>query len=137
MQPSSKVGRAFSPPPPCKNILKVPGAIRRLKNSNLEEKLYSQVDVLLTPTLGLPTIELGFIRSGIDPGLMAERLNAYVPFTPLQNFTGSPAVSLPLAQTKSGVPMGIHLAAKRGQDRRILELAFALEEAMPWSQIWG
>ena len=60
------------------------------------------------------------------------RVLRYVSFTPLQNVSGSPAISLPLGRTDAGVPVGVHVAAPYGEERRLLELAFELEAANPW-----
>jgi amidase len=58
-----------------------------------------------------------------------------VAFTPLQNATGDPAISLPLGESASGLPVGMMLSAVRGQESRLLELAYELEEARPWPSI--
>jgi len=50
----------------------------------------------------------------------------------LQNVSGSPAISLPLARTDAGLPLGVQLAAPYGEERRLLELAYELEAASPW-----
>jgi amidase len=55
-----------------------------------------------------------------------------VAFTPLQNATGDPAISLPLATTASGLPQGMMLAAGAGREALLLELAYELEQAHPW-----
>ena len=64
-----------------------------------------------------------------------ERLLDWVAFTPLQNATGDPAISLPMAQTASGLPVGMMLSATVGREARLLELAYELEEARPWRRI--
>ena len=56
-------------------------------------------------------------------------------FTPLQNATGEPAISLPLAESATGMPVGMMLAAPIGHDRRLLELAYELEAAKPFPKI--
>jgi Asp-tRNA(Asn)/Glu-tRNA(Gln) amidotransferase A subunit family amidase len=53
----------------------------------------------------------------------------------LQNVTGEPAISLPLAQSADGMPVGMMLSADLGQEARLLELAYELEEARPWARI--
>jgi amidase len=56
-------------------------------------------------------------------------------FTPLQNATGEPAISLPMAQSASGMPVGMMFGAPLGLERRLLELAYELETAAPWARI--
>jgi amidase len=60
---------------------------------------------------------------------------SYASFTPVQNLSGGSAISLPLGRSAEGLPIGVHLAGNIGAERRLLELAFALEEAMPWQTI--
>jgi amidase len=45
---------------------------------------------------------------------------------------GTPAVSLPLAMHSTGVPIGVQIAARPAAEHLVLQLATALEEAMPW-----
>lgn len=52
--------------------------------------------------------------------------------TSLFNCTGQPAVSLPLCESATGLPMGIHLAGRFGREDVLIGLAAALEEARPW-----
>ena len=51
-----------------------------------------------------------------------------VPFTPQHNASGAPAISLPMGRSKSGLPIGIQLAANHGQERKLLETSLLLEE---------
>jgi amidase len=60
------------------------------------------------------------------------RLLRFASFTAWQNVTGSPAISLPLARTAAGLPIGVQVAGPRGQERRLLSLGCELEQAMPW-----
>jgi len=64
-----------------------------------------------------------------------ERILECVAFTPWQNATGDPAVSLPLATTASGLPQGMMFSAGAGRESTLLELAYELEEAAPWASI--
>ena len=66
---------------------------------------------------------------------MIDRLIDWVAFTPLHNVTGEPAISLPLAQSADGMPVGMMLSADVGQEARLLELAYELEQARPWARI--
>jgi amidase len=54
------------------------------------------------------------------------------PFTPVANLTGQPAISLPLAETAEGMPIGVMLTAQTLREDVLLAVSAALEEAMPW-----
>ena len=96
--------------------------------------LFREVDVWLTPTLGMPPPEIGFLDG---PKEDAERLErkAYelVPVTPLFNLTGQPAMSVPLYWNDAGLPIGTHFAARPGEEGTLLSLAAQLERARPWA----
>ncbi|GAC1645428.1 MAG: hypothetical protein NVS4B6_18890 [Mycobacterium sp.] len=64
-----------------------------------------------------------------------DRLLDWVLFTPLQNATGDPAISLPLGESASGLPVGMMISGVVGQEVRLLELAYELEEARPFARI--
>ena len=70
-----------------------------------------------------------------DFDTVLERVLAWVAFTPWQNATGDPAVSLPLAMTSEGLPHGMMFSAGAGGESTLLELAYELEEAAPWARI--
>jgi hypothetical protein len=91
--------------------------------------------ILLTPVLSHTTPKLGHLSPTLEFDELFERLLTYVGFTPLNNAAGSPAMSLPLARTSLGLPLGVHFAADLGDERTLLELAFELEEARPFARI--
>jgi amidase len=70
-------------------------------------------------------------RSGIIERL-AIRNMARTPFTQLANFTGQPAMSVPLHWTREGLPCGVHFMARIGDEGTLLRLAAQLEKASPW-----
>ena len=75
---------------------------------------------------------LGTIDGG--KGMAAfSTLSNYVGYTPLQNVAGAPAMSVPLAMSAGGLPIGIHFSSAKGQEKRLLELAYELEQAQPWA----
>jgi amidase len=50
---------------------------------------------------------------------------AYVPFTALQNITGQPAISLPLALSKAGLPIGVQFVGRFGEEHLLLQICGA------------
>ena len=52
--------------------------------------------------------------------------------TSLANLTGQPAMSVPLHQTETNLPIGVHFLGKLGDERTLLQLAAQLEQAKPW-----
>ena len=91
--------------------------------------------MVLTPTLATETPRVGHLDPMQDYDTILGRLLEWVAFTPLQNATGDPAVSLPLATTAAGLPQGMMFAAGWGREATLLELAYELEEARPWRRI--
>ena len=90
-------------------------------------------DVFLTPTLGEPPVALGTFDSPADDLLKGwRRSGTFVPFTPLFNATGQPAMSMPLYWNKEGLPIGVHFAGRFGDEATLFRLAAQLEDARPW-----
>ena len=96
---------------------------------------HATYDATLTPTLATETPRVGYLRPDQDYDQVMDRLMDWVAFTPLQNATGEPAISLPLATTAAGLPQGMMLASGAGREARLLALAYELEEAVGWPLI--
>lgn len=121
-----------------RNLHRVPLAIARLARvRRITARLTETYDVVVTPTLADVTPRIGHFDPTLDYQQIIDRLVEWVAFTPLQNATGEPAISLPLAESASGLPVGIMLSAPCGQEARLLQLAYELEEARPWRRIQG
>jgi amidase len=117
-----------------RRIWRSPGAIRRLRRFGDEHRRrFADCDVIVSPVLARPPVPLGYLALDIDFDTAAERLMHYAAFTPVQNVAGTPAISLPLGQSIEGLPIGVQFAAGIGEERRLLELAYELEAAVPWS----
>lgn len=119
-----------------RSLHRLPGAIARLQRIGAHSAhTFERYDVVVMPTLGHATPALGHLDPAIGYEVMMERLQEWVMFTPYQNATGEPAVSLPLAHDANGLPLGLMFTAARGQEARLLGLALQLEEAAPWARI--
>jgi amidase len=92
--------------------------------------LFESYDVLLLSTLGSPAIPIGWITE--QPPLIGERLFAFMPNTQAFNNTGQPAMTVPLAQSRSGLPIGLQFVARMGAESTLFQLAGQLERARPW-----
>lgn len=92
-----------------------------------------QFDVWLTPTLALPPVRIGEIDQSAAWDELRDQLRTYVPFTPLANFTGMPAMSVPLSWSPGGLPIGSHFVTRLGEEATLLRLASQLESAHPWA----
>jgi amidase len=118
------------------NLHHLPGAVRRLRRlGTLSAEFYRDVDVVLSPTLATPTPRVGHLDPLQDYETVMERLVEWVAFTPYQNATGEPAVSLPLGIDADGLPLGMMFSAGTGREATLLELAYELEQAHPWPRI--
>jgi amidase len=94
----------------------------------------SGFDLLLTPTIAEPPPVLGDFDSPVDNPLHGLfRAAEVVPFTPLFNATGQPAISLPLYWNAQGLPIGVQLVAPYGREDVLLRVAAQLEQAAPWA----
>ena len=93
-------------------------------------------DVMLMPVLAHTTPELGYLSPNVPFDTLFDRLTNYAAFTPVNNASGSPAISLPMGMSPQGLPIGVQLAAAHGDERTLLELAFALEAEQGWPAIF-
>jgi amidase len=97
-------------------------------------RFFIDYDVWLTPTLAEPPVPLGTFDSTTEDPLRGLRRSAdFVPFTPICNFTGQPAMSVPLFWNDQGLPVGTHFVGRFGDEATLFRLAGELEEARPWA----
>jgi amidase len=119
-----------------RNLHRLPRAVTRLSRlRRVTDRFYRDHDVLLTPTLADETPRIGHLDPTADYQQIIDRLVDWVAFTPLQNATGEPAISLPLARSSAGMPIGMMFGGPIGTERRLLELAYELEAARPRARI--
>ncbi len=115
------------------NARSAPMAVWRLRKfAHRYARGFDDYDVLMNPTVGMPPPEHGYIGPDVPFEIALERSRSFVPFTPTQNVSGGPAISLPLARSKEGLPIGVQFASPVGDERTLLELALEIEAAAPW-----
>jgi amidase len=97
--------------------------------------LFGDADILLTPTIPGPAPRIGdFPQSSPHESFFdAARFGS---LTALFNLTCGPAASLPFGFTDEGLPIGVQLGARRGQDTLLLSLCQQVEERAPWRNLW-
>ena len=97
-------------------------------------RFFLEFDVWLTPTLAEPPPRLGsFDPTPGNPLQGLYRSAAFMPFTPIANITGQPAMSVPLYWNAEGLPVGAHFAGRFGDEATLFRLAAQLEQARPWA----
>ena len=97
-------------------------------------QFWAQYDLWLTPTLARLPLPHGTIYpDDPDAHKYLRDYFEFVPFTPLANVTGNPAMSIPLYWNSDNLPVGTHFTADFGAEDVLFRLAAQLEEARPWA----
>lgn len=104
--------------------------------------MHETYDVVLSPVLGTPVPKIGEIDPvNMQPRDVDRRQAEVFPFTPPQNITGQPAMSVPVGFDKAGLPIGMMFAGRYGDEATLFSLAAQLEQAHPWQTVrptfWG
>ncbi|MEV8098722.1 amidase [Kitasatospora sp. NPDC085879] len=119
-----------------REFTRIPGALRRLRRAeHTYAGMFRHHDAVLSPVLAHTAPPIGHLSPNVPFEQLMDRLTRYVAFTPVNNVTGAPGIALPTGSTEDGLPIGVHLSAAHGQERVLLELAFALEADRPWRRI--
>lgn len=92
-------------------------------------------DIILSPALASPPVKTGLLQLDHENiqqwgGMVA----GFTPFTGLFNITGQPSMSLPLAMSKSGLPIGVMMSGRYGAEALLFRLAAQVEMAQPWQR---
>lgn len=117
-------------------------------------QFFESYDVLLTPVLSQPPVKIGALKPSASEqtqlkivartgaiwileamGIIKEvaaRNYEFMPWTPVFNVSGQPAMSVPLYWNDEGLPIGMHFAGKWGDETTLFRLAGQLEKAKPW-----
>ncbi|MDQ2797943.1 MAG: amidase, partial [Actinomycetota bacterium] len=119
-----------------RSLWRTPLALRRLGGVRTAyAQMFERHELVLSPTLAHVTPKLGYLSPTVPFDQLVERLTAYVAYTPLNNIAGTPAISLPLALAREGLPIGVQLSAAHGDERTLLETAYLLEGELPFPRI--
>jgi len=110
------------------DYLRALGAIR--EQSRRVVAFWDDHDLLVTPTLTRPAPRLGTLGAKLETA--HEEYLDWLSFTYPYNCTGQPALSLPLAMSSQGLPIGVQLVGPPRGEKTILGLAVQLEQALPW-----
>jgi amidase len=117
-------------------------------------RFFERYDVLLTPVLSQPPVKIGALKPSASEQTqikliarlgatwvleamgvirpLAAQMYEYLPWTPVFNVTGQPAMSVPLHWSEAGLPIGMHFVGKWGDEATLFRLAGQLEKEKPW-----
>ncbi len=95
---------------------------------------FERFDILLSPTIARTSLPLGTVRMDGTLEEYEAGLAPMVAFASVCNAAGVPAMSVPLAWTDDGLPIGMHFVARYGAEATLLSLAAQLEQAHPWRE---
>jgi amidase len=102
-------------------------------------RFFEMHDIWLSPTLSAPPPLLGYLDADDRSISARDFVNRWAVglggSLPMFNVSGQPAISIPFGFGPRGLPIGIHLAARLGEEGVLLQLARSIEEASPWSQV--
>jgi amidase len=93
--------------------------------------MMSGYDAFLSPTLASPPVPVGYFDE-VEPAENFERQKRFTPYTALYNISGQPSVNLPLFWNSGGLPIGVMLAGRVGDEATLLSLSAQIEAARPW-----
>ena len=114
-----------------------PGVVRRAlrageKVSAKANRVFDDVDVLLTPTIAHRPQKVGVLDKG-GTVLAALRAQPMIAYTALWNVTGNPAASVPAGVAADGLPLAVQLVGRHNDETTLLSLSAQLESARPWT----
>ena len=97
-------------------------------------RFFTRYDIILSPTMCRPPFPLGVLdMSNPNADAYLAAVLASIGFTALFNSSGNPAMSVPLAWSRSGLPLGVQFAGPFGGEALLFRLAGQLEAAQPWA----
>lgn len=117
------------------NPTRIVGVSRRLRRVRSQiGALADRFDAIISPTVATLPPELGHLGANVDFEPLLARIAAWMPYTPLANAGGTPAITLPMGFDEStNLPVGVMLSSYYGDDATLVQLGIELEDARPWN----
>jgi amidase len=117
--------------------LYAPALVRRARRAAERDAarindVFERCDVLVTPTVGEPPIEVGRWRGKGALRTLLGISRTYC-FTPIWNHTGQPAAAVPAGFTDPGLPRSVTLVGRPNDEPILLSLAAQIEAERPWA----
>ena len=100
---------------------------------NYIQEFFKNYDLLLTPTLATPAFKIGEHPAVIDGVNVPDKLWGFTPFTYPFNWSGNPAATAPAGFSSDGLPIGLQIVGRRGDEETVLAASKAFEDARPWA----
>jgi amidase len=105
-------------------------------------QIFETYDVFLTPTLAAPPPPIGYLSPVLNaPRDIGRRNGEFFSYPGVANMTGAPSISLPLAWSSAGLPIGMMFSARYADEATLFRLAAQLEKEAPWKDkhpaIWN
>ncbi len=108
-------------------------ALQRKVTERVDEA-FKEIDILITPVIAKKPIEVGSWE-GRGTNSTFIRTLGFMPFTPVQNFTGQPAASIPAGIDEDGLPLSVHLVGRTNDEPTLISLAAQIEREQPWAHL--
>jgi len=124
-----------------RGVVRIGGAARRLLRRAIAaqvgdaariNRIFDDVDVVLTPTLTAPPLAIGRYE-GCGALRTFNAAAGFVAFNPVWNHVGNPAAAVPAGFDDAGLPLSVQLGGRPGDEATLLSLAAQLEAARPWA----
>ena len=107
------------------------GALVEFERSIIHQ--FRRFDAVVTPALAMTPRPVGWYDAEDAERNFAQQVQ-YTPFTSFANVTGLPAITLPVAETVEGLPMGVQLVGRPGGEHVLLAIGAQLERRLSWQR---
>ncbi len=96
--------------------------------------LFDEYDLLLSPATAVPAFPID-ARPARIAGREVDPFWGFLPFTFPINMIGHPAASIPAGFSSDGMPIGLHVVGRWGDEETVLAASAAFEKARPWAHL--